>query len=96
MLLGLGISFKRTTKYQNVIGIFLRDSIPPFLMDRQFQTHQHIIYVYENDLRNDFREGWSMKGLAKMDQETILGFLSSYVSSTCLQMTYGDPKLHVV
>jgi hypothetical protein len=84
MLLGSGISFKRNTKYQNVIAIFLRDSILPLLMDQQFQTHRHIIYVYENDLRNDYGEGcWRIKGLAKMDQETILGFPSSNVSSTC-------------
>jgi hypothetical protein len=44
-----------------------------------------MLYMHENVHRNDCREGWGIKGLAKMDQETILGFLSSNVS-TCIQM----------
>ncbi len=75
------------------IGIFLRDAIPPFWMDWQFQTQKHIFYEYENDPRNDFRERWCIICLTKMDQETILGFLSSNVS-TCKPMMYGDAKWH--
>ena len=60
-----------------------------------FQTQHLIFYVYVNDYRNAFREGWRIIGLAKMDPATILGFLSSNVS-TCKQMTHGDPKWHVV
>ena len=54
------------------VGTFLRDSIQPFSMDQQFQTKQHIFFVYENDHSHGFREGWRIKGLAKMDQEMIL------------------------